>query len=190
MLMMVMDLFKELAIQIVTRNIALLPPLSLQPPTQIPWSVTAIFVTHSCDYQCFLRDGVDIQGITRMIYTGPLLRLVDFTQQTRRGGQQKGKVVKSVVVIDTMYFRQAARQGGGLALEITKLHCVLTTQEFSVRYTYYLLISRESQYNRISIGSIGTLWSLSFFSYPRPIPHQVIKEGHIETIRLIGSGNE
>ena len=147
MLMMVMDLFKELAIQIVTRNIALLPPLSLQPPTQMPWSVTAIFVTHSCDYQCFLRDGVDIQGITRMIYTGPLLRLVDFTQQTRRGGQQKGKVVKSVVVIDTMYFRQAARQGGGLALEITKLHCVLEAfNNPKIFGTIYLLISREFQY--------------------------------------------
>jgi hypothetical protein len=41
---------------------------------------------------------VDIQGI---INTGPLLRLVDFTQQTGRGGQQKGKAVKLVIVIDT-----------------------------------------------------------------------------------------
>jgi hypothetical protein len=106
---------------------------------------------------------VDHQGIIRMIYTGPLLRLVDFTQQTRRGGQQKGKVVKSVIVIDTTLDRQPGR-ARVWHLEIIKLHWVLEAfNNPKVFGTIYLLISREFQYNRISISSIGAVWSLSFF---------------------------
>jgi hypothetical protein len=136
---------------------------------------------------------VDIQGIIRMIYPGLLLRLVDFTQQTRRGGQQKGKVVKSVIVIDTTLDRQPGR-ARVWHLEITKLHCVLEAfNNPKVFGTIYLLISREFQYNCISISSIGAVWSLSFFisrAHPTSDYPNDIKEGHIETIRLIGSGDE
>ncbi|KAH6953657.1 P-loop containing nucleoside triphosphate hydrolase protein [Fusarium avenaceum] len=44
--------------------------------------------------------GVDIRGIVGVIHVGPPFGLVDFAQQTGRGGRQRGEVVDSVIVTD------------------------------------------------------------------------------------------
>lgn len=47
-----------------------------------------------------LGTGVDIRGIVGVIHMGPPFGLVDFVQQTGRGGRQRGEVVDSVIVTD------------------------------------------------------------------------------------------
>ncbi|PCD25885.1 hypothetical protein AU210_012319 [Fusarium oxysporum f. sp. radicis-cucumerinum] len=47
-----------------------------------------------------LGTGVDIKGIVGVIHAGPPFGLVDFVQQTGRGGRQRGEVVDSVIVTD------------------------------------------------------------------------------------------
>ncbi|KAL7755614.1 hypothetical protein ACKLNR_014141 [Fusarium oxysporum f. sp. zingiberi] len=47
-----------------------------------------------------LGTGVDIKGIVGVIHAGPPFGLVDFVQQTGRGGRQRGEVVESVIVTD------------------------------------------------------------------------------------------
>lgn len=47
-----------------------------------------------------LGTGIDIQGTIGAIDAGPPFGLVDFAQQTGRGGRQRGEVVDSVVVTD------------------------------------------------------------------------------------------
>ncbi|EXK77718.1 hypothetical protein FOQG_17586 [Fusarium oxysporum f. sp. raphani 54005] len=47
-----------------------------------------------------LGTGVDIRGIIGVIHVGPPFGLVDFVQQTGRGGRQRGEVVESVIVTD------------------------------------------------------------------------------------------
>ena len=47
-----------------------------------------------------LGTGVDIPGITGVVHMRPPYGLVDFVQQTGRGGRQEGEVVASVVVTD------------------------------------------------------------------------------------------
>ncbi|KLP13772.1 Uncharacterized protein LW94_3354 [Fusarium fujikuroi] len=47
-----------------------------------------------------LGTGVDIRGIIGVIHVGPPFGLVDFIQQTGRGGRQRGEVVDSVIVTD------------------------------------------------------------------------------------------
>ncbi|KAM5527636.1 transposase-like protein [Fusarium oxysporum f. sp. phaseoli] len=47
-----------------------------------------------------LGTGVDIKGIVGVIHAGPPFGLVDFVQQTGRGGRQRGEAVDSVIVTD------------------------------------------------------------------------------------------
>ena len=47
-----------------------------------------------------LRTGVDIPGIVAVVHMEQPYGLVDFVQQTGRGGRQAGEVVESVVVMD------------------------------------------------------------------------------------------
>ena len=65
----------------------------------------------------------------------------DLYRLTRRGGQQKGKVEKSVIVIDTTLDRQPGR-ARVWHLEMIKLHCVLEAfNNPNVFGTIYLLKS-------------------------------------------------
>lgn len=45
-----------------------------------------------------LGTGIDIAGITAVIHMGPPYGLVDFVQQTGRGGRRDGEVVESVII--------------------------------------------------------------------------------------------
>jgi superfamily II DNA helicase RecQ len=45
-----------------------------------------------------LGTGIDIVGIVAVVYMGQLYGLVDFVQQTGRGGRRDGDVVESVIV--------------------------------------------------------------------------------------------
>lgn len=47
-----------------------------------------------------LGTGVDIRGIVGVIHARQPYGLVDFVQQTGRGGRQEGEVVESVIVTD------------------------------------------------------------------------------------------
>jgi superfamily II DNA helicase RecQ len=45
---------------------------------------------------------VDIQGVVRVIYIRQPYGIVDFAQQTGRGGRRKGEVVDSIIVTDSI----------------------------------------------------------------------------------------
>ncbi|KAH7169607.1 P-loop containing nucleoside triphosphate hydrolase protein [Fusarium sp. MPI-SDFR-AT-0072] len=62
-----------------------------------------------------LGTGVDIRGIIRVIHVGPPFGLVDFVQQTGRGGRQRGEVVDSVIFGSDI--DHINREGVGLFIE-------------------------------------------------------------------------
>ncbi|KAK4074907.1 hypothetical protein Purlil1_12838 [Purpureocillium lilacinum] len=47
-----------------------------------------------------LGTGIDVQGIIGVVHAGPPYGLVDFAQQTGRGGRRRGEIVDSIIVTD------------------------------------------------------------------------------------------